>query len=143
MIRRLALVAYFVILAATVISWAPGWWRLLALVPAFGVLGAAAVTHTAAPAAPGAPLPPQRPAPGVTGGDGPAQTGRARGGGLPRVLPFGIGMSGIPVADGLVLRHLNDALGCQDWGDYPRPHYDEYDDCQCPDHVAMRRTRRE
>jgi hypothetical protein len=24
------------------------------------------------------------------------------------------------------------------WGDYPAPHYDEDDECQCPDHIAMR-----
>jgi len=26
---------------------------------------------------------------------------------------------------------------------YPRPHYDEDDTCQCPDHVAMRQARLE
>jgi hypothetical protein len=29
----------------------------------------------------------------------------------------------------------------ENWGAYPAPHYDEYDDCQCPDHVAMRQDR--
>lgn len=24
------------------------------------------------------------------------------------------------------------------WDDYPAPHYDDDDDCQCPDHVAQR-----
>lgn len=28
------------------------------------------------------------------------------------------------------------------WRDYPKPHYDEEDTCQCPDHVAMRSSRR-
>jgi hypothetical protein len=27
------------------------------------------------------------------------------------------------------------------WGDYPEPHYDEDDICQCPDHLAMRIVR--
>jgi hypothetical protein len=27
------------------------------------------------------------------------------------------------------------------WGDYPAPHYDEDDDCQCPDHSAQRHAR--
>lgn len=26
----------------------------------------------------------------------------------------------------------------ENWGSYPAPHYDEDDDCQCPDHAAMR-----
>lgn len=30
-----------------------------------------------------------------------------------------------------------------DWGGYPEPHYDEYDDCPCPDHEAMRAARRQ
>lgn len=27
-------------------------------------------------------------------------------------------------------------------GAYPDAHYDEYDECQCPDHVAMREAAR-
>lgn len=26
----------------------------------------------------------------------------------------------------------------ESWGAYPEPHYDEDDNCQCPDHVAQR-----
>ena len=29
----------------------------------------------------------------------------------------------------------------ENWGAYPEPHYDEDDDCQCPDHEAMRIVR--
>lgn len=26
----------------------------------------------------------------------------------------------------------------ESWGDYPEPHYDEDDTCECPDHTAAR-----
>jgi hypothetical protein len=29
----------------------------------------------------------------------------------------------------------------EDWNAYPDPHYDEDDDCQCPDHAAQRELR--
>jgi hypothetical protein len=46
----------------------------------------------------------------------------------------------LPPADAWQLAALNAAIGGQDWGEYPRPHCDEYDTCRCPDHVAMRRA---
>jgi hypothetical protein len=29
----------------------------------------------------------------------------------------------------------------EDWGEYPKPHYDPDDECQCPDHKAIRKDR--
>jgi hypothetical protein len=31
----------------------------------------------------------------------------------------------------------------EDWGEYPAPHTDEDDTCQCPDHRRMRAARTE
>lgn len=39
-------------------------------------------------------------------------------------------------------RMLARMLG-ENWGDYPRPHYDEDDTCLCPDHRRMRAARAE